>query len=45
MPDHDFRSLFRTRHDLIQEADHAVAEAEQAFRRAEGGKEPHDGSK
>ena len=36
MPDHDFRNLFRTRHDLIQEADRAVAEAERAFARAEG---------
>ena len=39
MPDHDFRNLFRTRHDLIQEADRAVARAERAFGRAEGDKE------
>ena len=39
MPDHDFRNLFRTRHDLIQEADRAVAEAERAFGRAEGDNE------
>jgi len=36
MPDHDFRNLFRTRHDLIQEADRAVAVAERAFARAKG---------
>ena len=36
MPDQDFRNLFRTRHDLIQEADQAVAQAERAFGRAEG---------
>ncbi|MEI6239669.1 MAG: hypothetical protein WCR51_04730 [Planctomycetia bacterium] len=36
MPDCDFRNLFRTRHDLIQEADRAVAEAVRAFGRAEG---------
>jgi hypothetical protein len=36
MPDHDFRNLFRTRQDLIQEADRAVAVAERAFARAEG---------
>ena len=39
MPDHDFRNLFRKRHDLIQEADRAVAEAERAFGRAEGDNE------
>ena len=36
MPDHDFRNLFHTRHDLIQEADHAVDQAERAFARAAG---------
>ena len=36
MPDPDFRNLFRTRHDLIREADRTVAEAERAFARAEG---------
>ena len=36
MPDQDFRNLFRTRHDLIQEADQAVAQAERAFGRAKG---------
>ena len=36
MPDHDFRNLFRTRYELIQEADRAVAEAERAFGRAQG---------
>ncbi len=39
MPDHDFRNLFRTRHDLIQEADRAAAQAERAFARAEGDNE------
>ena len=34
MPDHDFRNLFRTRHDLIREADQAVAQAKRAFGRA-----------
>lgn len=36
MPEHDFRNLFRTRHDWIREADQAVAQAERAFARAEG---------
>jgi hypothetical protein len=36
MPDHDFRNLFRTRHDLIREADQAVDQAERAFARAAG---------
>ena len=36
MADHDFRNLFRTRQDLIQEADRAVEVAERAFARAEG---------
>ncbi len=36
MPDHDFRELFRTRHDLIQEADQAAAQADRAFGRARG---------
>jgi hypothetical protein len=36
MPDHDFRNLFRTRHDSIREADRAVAQAKRAFGRARG---------
>jgi len=36
MPDHDFRNLFRTRHDLIQEADRAVDRARRASDRATG---------
>ena len=36
MPDHDFRNLFRTRLDLIREADQAVDQAERAFARADG---------
>ena len=36
MPDHDFRNLFRTRLDLIREADQAVDQAERAFARAAG---------
>ncbi len=36
MPDHDFRNLFRTRHDSIRKADRAVAHAKRAFGRARG---------
>lgn len=39
MPDHDFRNLFRTRQDVIREADQAVSQAERAFGRAEGDNE------
>ena len=36
MPDHDFQNLFRLRHDFIEEADRAVAEAGRALGRADG---------